>query len=288
MKSVIILGASGRLGRPTLQRFVAAGFDVIAVGRTRPKFLIRGHWITADLTNEHDRHRLVTTARVLTVASSRVWVVDCVLDRSGVEAMRRSIQGATRTVVQLSRSLADSGRPCVLVAASTTAIVAPKLLQTPYGMAKQRQAISYARLGVPGLGLLLPLLTAPAEEDRSGCSFDDAAQRMVEAAGALRADLGFVCHVPALPSRQIELGMMRPWLLRLAAAVRLNSRDSMQAHRTVSRSRLSLASRRIRVRIDHHVAPPQLLRRFAGRHRIPVTDGRASAPARANNGSGRG
>ncbi len=76
MKSVIILGASGRLGRPTLQRFVASGFDVIAVGRTRPKHLIRGHWITADLTNEHDRNRLVTTARALTVPSSRVWVVD--------------------------------------------------------------------------------------------------------------------------------------------------------------------------------------------------------------------
>lgn len=155
---LVLLGASGRLGCAVQPLAVAAGFHVVAVARTppaQPKSGSSTQWIGADLTVVRDRARVAAVTN-RTASSGPIYVVDVVLDRRGVDAMHRSIRGATEGVLQLRTEFRAAGQETTLIAASTTAVLAPGLYQTPYGLAKRRQVVTYARSGVAGAALLLP------------------------------------------------------------------------------------------------------------------------------------
>lgn len=276
--AIILLGASGRLGRAAFPRFTDAGFDVIGVGRSRPEPPPPGDWITADLTDAHHQQRLTVAIDRVVHDHGRVWLVDSVLDRSDVNAMRRSVSGATSAVLRLYARVAAGGRWCGLIAASTTAVLALGPHQTPYGLAKRHQVITYARSDMAGVALLLPQLVSAVSAGRPGCSFDDAARLLVEAA-VTDQQSGFVLHVPALPT-----GTNTFPSLALRSAVTANLRclwhhTSMQAHRDAAHGRLRLTPERLRNLVDHHQASPVLLRRLARRYHVTVTDGRDDLPA---------
>ncbi|GAA2514409.1 hypothetical protein [Pilimelia columellifera] len=273
--SIVLLGASGRLGGAALPLFTAAGFEVIAVSRTRPEPRRDSMWIGADLTDQRAQTAVATAVDRLTAGQQHVWVVDSVLDRSGVDAMRRSIDAATTTVLRLHTNLAGRGRTCVLIAASTTAVLAPGLLQTPYGLTKRRQVVTYARTGLPGGALLLPQL-ASTPPFPSRCTFSEAAQELVNC--ALRGPAGFTLRIPAgvgattgpnATAIHSEGSAMLAHLYSL-----LLRRDSMYAHRAAARARLRLTPRRLRSLVDHRLAPPELVRRFTHRYRLTVIDDR--------------
>lgn len=291
---VVILGASGRLGHALCPLAARAGFDVVAVARTPLDIEGPGdaRWITADLTVAEDRARVAAVVDAWTAGYDHVCVVDSVLDRSGVNAMRRSVQGVTDAVVRLRDRLSAGGRPWALLAASTTAVLAPGPYQTPYGLAKRRQIITYARSGVSGAALLLPQLT-PLPCAKTACrpvwSFDQAARRLVAAALTAPTRPGFTIRVPDLADA--APGASPVPLSEVGAAIRTHlrslvlERDSMQAHRAAARSRLRLAPLLLRRLIDHHLAPAALVRRFADRYDVTVIDERTLGSSPINNGA---
>ncbi len=290
MTQAVILGASGRLGRALVPLFSAAGFDVIAVARTPT--VVHGsdntRWIPADLTIEEDRTRVATTVDTWTPRHGHVCVVDAVLDRSGVDAMRRSVQGGTETVLRLRDRLGDRAHGWELTAASTTAVLAPGLYQTPYGLAKRRQVLTYARSGVRGTALLLPSLASALAPQpgawtarRAGWFYEQASQHLVAMALATPSRPGFVIHVPDLAAASTGTATAALSAAGTAVLAHLRSlvldRDCMQAHRDAARSRLLLTPNRIRRRVDHHRAPAELVRRFADRQQVAVAWQRPSA-----------
>lgn len=288
--TVVVLGASGRLGHRLLPLFSAAGFATIGVTRAAAVMKPEGvRWIIADLTNPEDRRRVAVRVGARIRANAQVCIVDAVLDRRGVDAMRQSIQGATDTVLLLNRLLVATAAKVSVLAASTTAVLAPGLYQTPYGLAKRRQVVTYARAGVAGAALLLPVLG----EDMNGGApqvsfFDEAAHRL--AATATACGNGFTIYVPELASAMaVGHRAARPPLARTVFLAHVRSlvvnRDSMWAHRDAARGRLRLSPQRLRQRIDHHQAPAELVRRFANRYHVAVIDERINAAAR--NGEGR-
>lgn len=298
MRRAVILGASGRLGRALVPLFSAAGLDVIAVARTPTAVRSDNtRWIPADLTIEEDRTRVAITVDAWTPGHGHVCVVDAVIDRSGVDAMRSSVQGATQTVLRLRDRLGDRGHGWELTAASTTAVLAPRLYQTPYGLAKRRQVLTYARSSVRGTALLLPLLApslAPQPSAgtarRPGWSYEQASQHLVATALATPSRPGFVIHVPDLAAAPTGAATTALSAAGTAVLAHLRSlvldRDCMQAHRDAARSRLLLTPNRIRHHVDHHRAPAELVRRFADRHHVTVAWQRPAAssttgPARA-------
>jgi len=218
-----------------------------------------------------------------TTGTGYVCLVDAVLDRSGVDAMRRSVQGFTELVWGLRDRLSTGGRVGALFAASTTAVLAPGLYQTPYGLVKRRQLIAYARSGVPGMALLLPVLAAPVTPAarRPLWSFERAAHRLVAAAcEAPPIRSGFTIHVPGLATAEAAATTTVLSAAGTAVAAHLRclviDRDSMQAHREAARLRLLLAPSQGRLRVDHHLAPPALVRRFANRYHVSLWDERTA------------
>ncbi|WP_322769438.1 NAD-dependent epimerase/dehydratase family protein [Frankia sp. Cr1] len=280
--TVVVLGASGRLGRRLLTAFAAAGFDPIAVARTRhtgPPETTR--WITVDLTTRDERTRLAATVATWTSGRERVCVVDVVLDRRSVEAMRHSVSAVTDTVLRLHDRLANGAVLASLVAASSTAVLAPGLYQTPYGLAKRHQVITYARSGLAGAALLLPALSQSTNTDGAGAapwrvwSFEHAADRLVTTALVTDLHGHFTIHVPDLtPTPTVRQAGTRPPVVRDVLRAHLHSlltdRNSMQAHRQAARARLGLSPDRIRQRVDHHFAPADLVQRFADRYQVSV------------------
>lgn len=279
--TAVILGASGRLGRRLLPAFAAAGFDAIAVARTTHcGWSNLAQWITADLTIPDDRSRVAATVATWTTRRDRVCIVDVVLDRGDVEAMRHSVQASTDTVLRLRDRLSPSTTHVSLIAASTTAVLAPGLYQTPYGLAKRRQVITYARSGIAGAAFLLPLLHQPTSTNEADTapwqawSFEHAADRLV-ATATVSPQGRFVIHIPDLaPEPVVGEARTRAPAAKDVLLAHLHSlltdRNSMHAHRRAARGRLSLSPSRIRQRVDHHFAPAELVRRFADRHHVQV------------------
>ncbi|MFC8846245.1 MULTISPECIES: hypothetical protein [unclassified Micromonospora] len=207
-----------------------------------------------------------------------IYVVDIVLDRSGVDAMHRSIRGATEGVLQLRTEFRAAGQETTLIAASTTAVLAPGLYQTPYGLAKRRQVVTYARSGVAGAALLLPQLgpgTGTVSKPQPTWSFEQAAQALVSAVSAAPHH-GFTVRVPALDAdaRSSHVAVNGSTLLAHLHSLVLD-RDSMLAHRAAARSRLGWTPERLRLRFDHHHAPAALVRRFGKRYHLVIVDERS-------------
>jgi hypothetical protein len=283
----VILGASGRLGRRLLPAFAAAGFHTIGVSRASriahpPN---DGQWITADLTVPVDRVRTAGTIGAHGAGHQRLCIVDVVLDRCGVDAMKDSVHGATDTVVRLRDQLSGTAIRTVLVAASTTAVLAPRVLQTPYGLAKRRQVITYTRAGVAGVAWLLPLLGQPGTPQTANLqypawSFDEAAARLASIPATTWSGDAFAVRIPAVtvPGTSARTAPVRPKLLSAHVNSLLADRDSMQAHRDAARARLCLSPGSFRSQVDHHLAPARLVDRFADRYDITVIDERVTDP----------
>lgn len=277
--AVVVLGASGRLGRPLVSLLSAAGIDTIAVTRspcTRQSSAIG--WITGELSDRGDQARVVTAVSERFGGSARVVVVDLVLDRSGVDGMRRSVQASTDTVLRLRDRLRECAAQPHLIAASTTAVLAPGLYQTPYGLAKRRQVITYARAGIPGMALLLPVLRQAAADAAPqpwpGWSFDHAANEL-RSAVEVAPDSTFTVFTVKVPSlggvaADGQTNPPIPAVLRAHLQCLLTDRNNLHAHRRAARFRLGLSPPQLRRRVDHHHAPAELIRRFADRYHVTI------------------
>lgn len=284
--TVVILGASGRLGRRLVPSF--AGFDTIGVARTPAHVGQPGpnRWIIGDLTIPEERSRVAATVAGCIAEDGQLCVVDVVLDRRSVKAMQYSLRGVTDAVLELRERLGSRSRGMMLIAGSTTAVLAPSLYQTPYGLAKRRQVVTYAHSGMAGSALLLPMLSEQAGMDtasplRQVWSFDQAALRLAAAASGAVSGGGFAVHVPDLVPAQAVGDRAAPTLsggaIVLAHLQSLaTNRGSMQAHRDAARGRLRLSPTRLRRRIDHHTAPAELVSRFAARYRVTMVGERAA------------
>ncbi len=182
--AAIVFGASGRLGRALLPRLAEADLTPIAVARARtPATPVAGvHWTQIDVTDERHCRRALPVLQRLASIYRRVVLVDLVLDRRSVSAMRHSITASTRYVCALGREFATGGHQVSYVLAGTTAALAPWPLQTPYGLAKRRQLASYLCMAQPTAALLLPLLRQPeAAQERHALSwtFERAADQLL-------------------------------------------------------------------------------------------------------------
>jgi hypothetical protein len=262
----------------------AAEFRVIGVARSRSPESVPADadWVYADLRSSADRRRVASVVTASTWGQSSVFVIDVVLDRSGVEAMRQSLRGALDTVFLVSDQLVSSGTVGKLISASTTAILAPWLYQTPYGIAKRRQVVTYARSGMTGLALLLPLLADQRPLAATGgwpvWSFEHAARRLAdEALLAVTSPPGFGIRVPVLATdssatrrRSVTGHSPADGVLLSHLHSLVTHRDSMQAHRAAARARLLLTPRFIRQQFDHHQVRAMLLRRFADRYHVTI------------------
>lgn len=132
--------------------------------------------------------------------------------------MHNSIAAATAYNLHLRDRLADTERPCSLVAANTTAALAPWLYQTHYGLAKRRQLASYVDSGITGIAFLLPSLVDThayaTTRDRLTWIYQEAAQHVAtavtppHAASAYRR--GFRVIVPDTPRRCVVRKRCQP------------------------------------------------------------------------------
>ncbi|MGK5496741.1 hypothetical protein [Streptomyces sp. URMC 125] len=199
-------------------------------------------------------------------------MVDLLLDRSTVTAIRRTIGAAASFTCLLGERLSGSGRRLSLVAASSTAVLAPWFLQTPYGTAKRRQLRRYASSGLPGAVLLLPRLAASANDTRETgltWTFDQAAHQVAEAVRRRHGtDRTLTVYVPEAatasarqPTRE-TLGDIRE-ALRWGTRRILTQPESPHVHRQASHALLALVPPVLRGRVDHHGAPTNLVRSLA-------------------------
>ncbi|MGH3519390.1 MAG: hypothetical protein ACRDQ7_18630 [Haloechinothrix sp.] len=244
--------------------------------------------VGADVTDPSSRKRLVETLQAAIGTNRRVVLVDAVLDRSSVAAMRASLAGAAETVATAAHRLAAIGYDVRIVAASTTAVLAPLPYQTPYGRAKLRQLHRYAAADAPVCAWLLPMLRDTLRADpwrpwRLGClprivwPYQRAAAALVQECFSGQCDPELRVEAPTDPA-SCPAGACREGACRVASAAAaglavapLNLarftgwRGSPAAQRYASYSLLQLTPRRARLRLDHHLAPPQRVSRLTRR-----------------------
>lgn len=270
----IVFGAGGRLGKALLPKLTASGLTPLAVTRAHlPAAPTLGtHRIRLDLIDAHQRARAQPVLHGVASTHHRVILLDLVLDRRSVAAMRRSIAASTSYILGLGRRLAADGHDIRYVLASTTAVLAPRLFQTPYGLAKQRRLATYLGAAQPTVAVLLPSLSAQPSivaDRRSDWCYGRAAGVL-----ARQAELTVNSSRLLLPAAEYESmepgasGLGRGAIAQLA---RLTwRRDDPLTHRQASHTRLLLVPGRWRPLVDHHCAPDRLARRAAHRHRVAV------------------
>lgn len=292
---VIVFGAGGRLGRVLLPVLAAGPWAVVAVTRRQkpPDPLPAVHWTQVDVTVTDSREQSLRSLLGLASAHDQVIVVDLLLDKSSVTAMRRSLSAGTTYITRLCSCLTTANQPVSLVLASTTAVLAPWLYQTPYGSAKRRQLKRYASAGIPGQAILLPQLVrteagSPEEPTRLAWTYDDAAALLARAVAAPGATAPtrlrlVVPHVDQSVRR--DVAAHRPSRRNSVAHVAglhivswTSRRNSPAARRLASHGRLELTPGWLRSRIDHHVVPPRLVHMLARKLRVEVVgSGRAAS-----------
>jgi hypothetical protein len=272
---VIVFGAGGRVGQALLPILAPGPWDVVGVAR-KEKPAVRPpnvHWIQVDVTDTQHWERSLRVFCGMADIYRQVIVVDLLLDRSTVSAMRRSLAAATAYVTRLRSRLEAVERPCSLVLASTTAVLAPWPYQTPYGRAKRSQLIAYRAAGYVGGAVLFPSLV-----DNHG--YAKAAQLIERTVGLTRRGTPTRLELVATHDKNridpvANCHASTP-LRRVAnvAAVHLQSwltqRDSPHAHRLASHARLALTPQRLRYRVDHHVMPANLLHKLARRLDVSI------------------
>jgi hypothetical protein len=258
----VVLGGSGRLGQRLLPFLARLPGTVLALSRQPQPDTPDVTWLTADLAASFpDPH----TINGLLGCPSSVMIIDLVLDRTSVRAMRLSIDAATQLSIGLHRHCRQEGTDSRIVAASTTAVLAPAFLQTPYGAAKHRQACRYAREQAVDL-VLLPQLGTPGQR-----TFGEAARALTRVLRTPSADRCLWVLRPPSPSpgpRDPFSHLPRAALLSLAA--RTVRRDDPAAFRAATRKCIAQLPLPARERLDHHVAPPFLLRRLERQLFLPT------------------
>ena len=190
---VIVFGAGGRLGRALLPILAAGPWVVVAVARNEkpPDPPSTVHWIQIDVTEVSLWERSLRVFCGMAEIHDRVIIVDLLLDKSSVAAMRWSLTAGTAYIARLRSRLTAVNRPSSLVLASTTAVLAPWLYQTPYGLAKRRQLRRYASAIMAGQALLLPQLVNGEADPQTASArlmwtYADAATRVLRAVAAER------------------------------------------------------------------------------------------------------
>lgn len=278
---VIVFGAGGRLGARLLPRLTIKPISVLGIARqNKPVTWPSGmHWMQVDVTNPDEWPRSLGALVGIAGVHQRVIVVDLLLRRATVAAMRDSIAAITGYVLRLRDRLAAADLSCSLIAASTTAVLAPWLYQTPYGLAKRRQLARYAASGVPGAAFLLPSLAETPKEASAKpgvvWTYDQAAEQLALTIGSQATSPDrrlFRLMIPPVPARLPGRSDKHGDLARVLAKsihthtrLIVDQRDSPYAHREASHHRIALTPRRLRRQIDHHDIPPHLVRRFARR-----------------------
>lgn len=270
---LVVLGAGGRLGQALLPHLLDTTEHVVGVSRTRPAHTPSGaHWRVFDATDRQQSILAANTFAEMSRACGDIVVIDLLLDRSTVTAMRRTIRAAAGFICLLGERASSHGRRLSLVAASSTAVLAPWVFQTPYGLAKRRQLRHYASSGFPGAALLLPQLVTATDRTRGTgltWTFDQAAHQIAEIVHHRHGtDRTFTVHVPEesaapvqRPARQLPDGIREA--LRWGVRRLLTQPDSPHAHRQVSHALLALTPPVLRRRVDHHRAPVTLVRGLA-------------------------
>lgn len=267
--TAIVLGATGRIGAELLPILTRTFDSVIGVARREmssgpPEMM----WTHADIQNAAIRNLCRRELAQRITSAERVVVFDLVLDRSSVRQMLSSVAASTAFARDLAADLQWRGIRTRIVAASTTAILAPGPFQTPYGQAKRDQAEQYAR--TPGSQLvLLPSLT---QTTGNGWTFAHAAKVLAGVAIAVmdRPHTPAIAWTPAdLPEPSRDGGVLRT---AVAAQIRhwMCRHDDPRIHRAVTHGRLALLPSAVRRRLDHHVAPPGLVRAFGLRNGCAV------------------
>lgn len=287
---VIVFGAGGRLGTRLLPLLAAEPVTVLAVARkNKPSIRPRGvHWVEVDVTNPDEWPRSLGALTGITGVNRHVVVVDLLLKRTTVTAMRTSIVAITSYILRLRDRLAYADQSSSLVAASTTATLAPWLYQTPYGLAKRRQLTRYTTFGISGTAFLLPSLTETEADTatRLGLSwtYNEAARRLAtdimrQSSSAHGRNRAFRLVVPGPPALHTAVNRhAQPANFRLAARRLLRAHlslvvgqmDSPYQHREASHYRLALTPTCVRQHLDHHHAPPVLVRRLKRSLAVPV------------------
>jgi NAD(P)-dependent dehydrogenase (short-subunit alcohol dehydrogenase family) len=286
---VIVFGAGGRLGRALLPILAAGPWVVVAVARKeKPLDLpLAVHWIQVDVTEVDLWERSLRAFCGMAEIHDRVIIVDLLLDKASVTTMCRSLAAGTAYIVRLRSRLAAVSRPSSLVLASTTAVLAPWLYQTPYGLAKRRQLRRYASAGMAGQALLLPQLVngesgPQTTPDRFVWTYAYAAALVLRAVAAERraepARLRLIIPRVDRPLCRGAVAHRSLWLraalqvLELHIAIWTSQRDSPLAHRLASRGRLELTPAWLRRRIDHHLVPAHLVRLLGQQLRAEVEE----------------
>lgn len=266
----LVLGAGGRLGQPLLRALAREDVTVVAATRSPAAPIPGVDSVRIDLTDLPNRTRAWPVLRSLASHHEHVVIYNLVLDRRTVHCMRTSIHQSTSYAIALGRRLKEGGLGMHHVLAGTTAAMAPWLLQTPYGLAKQRQLRVHFAAEQPVSAVLLPALHHSPDPDGSPLAW-----RFQHAAAVLAGQLEPVCRSRLLvpqPARSTVEPRSMPWriLLESHLASFLGARDSPAAHRRASHARLSLLPNRWRGELDHHNAPTRLVEATGRRLRIEV------------------
>lgn len=286
---VIVFGAGGRLGRVLLPILAAGPWVVVAVVRKEkpPDPPPTVHWIQIDVTEVNLWERSLRVFCGMAEIHDRVIIVDLLLDKASVTTMRRSLATGTAYIARLRSRLAAVSRPSSLVLASTTAVLAPWLYQTPYGLAKRRQVRRYASASMAGQALLLPQLVDGEADPRTTSArlvwtYADAAARVLRAvADERKAGSARLRLVAPQVDRPLCREATAHRSLRLRAALQVlalhvaswtSQRNSPLAHRLASRGRLELTPGWLRRRVDHHLVPARLVRLLGWQLRAEVDD----------------
>jgi hypothetical protein len=274
--AVLVLGASGRVGRELLPLVAECATTVAAVGGLGPSRTWGGlRWIQFDVTERSGWRRSLQTLSEISGDHWRTVVVDLVLNRATVSGMRQSIADVTDYARTLLGIVSREDSTACLVIASTTAVLAPWIYQTPYGLAKRRQAEEHATLRGSQI-ILLPSLAAAPASSSSGWSYRTAALRIASV-------VHDAAKSPSLPAAALWVPDALPVLLEdtplrgrvlEAAAAHLRCLatrpDDPSEHRRAARSRLNLTPLALRGRVDHHLAPEHLVAAFARRIGVHV------------------
>ncbi|EST38913.1 hypothetical protein N566_04995 [Streptomycetaceae bacterium MP113-05] len=262
----VVLGGTGRLGRYLLAELHAQGRRAIGISR-QPGATVatRVDWIQADLAATEQWPRAQKQLFHLLAGEKEVVLADLLLDRTSVTSMRRSIGAVTAFTLRAQHTLVTNGFTVQVLAASTTATLAPRMLQTPYGRAKRAQALRYARLSRIDL-VLLPQLLDAAESSGAGsatCTYGAAAASLT-AISQEPADRSLWVVRGSVPHSYAQRGLAGlPTFLGALALSRTVSRNNPAAHRRASRAGLAILPPHIRVQVDHHGAPERLVHGFA-------------------------
>lgn len=268
----VVFGAGGRLGRTLLPRLAGPGLTTVSVTRHGGPAQQDGgfHQLRIDLMYPRQRARGRSVLEGLARDHESIALLDLVLDRHSVTTMRRSIAASTTFVLGLGGYLRMQHCQVSYVLASTTAALAPWVFQTPYGIAKKRQLAAYLTDASPTAAVLLPALAFEPScvSSSAGWSYSHAADVLARHVEAPITSSRLL--VPA-PRGGSHIRSPNAWAGGLAQLASLTwRRDSPEAHRQASRTRLRLVPVRWRPKLDHHGAPEGLVQGAARQYRVQI------------------